>query len=217
MYKKNGSSLSNLHKLRCVCREKKRLLQATQLYCDQGACVTKQNDWWRRSTSSLTHRPAPATLVTTGIILSYGPSQRLGVSYGTNAPCHTYQCVMPHLWMSHVTHMNDSCHIFEWVVSHTWTYLDPRGNRDNFSLSVSLSIWYVYIYMCIYIYIHIYIYMYVYVYGCVCVCPRSRWWSSGVLFFISYLFCYSFHLGCFLFFFFPSPPLFLITYGVMSA
>ena len=26
--------------------------------------------------------------------------------------------VMPHIWMSHVTHMNESCHTSEWVMSH---------------------------------------------------------------------------------------------------
>ena len=25
-----------------------------------------------------------------------------------------------HIWMSHVTHMNESCHTYEWVVPHIW-------------------------------------------------------------------------------------------------
>jgi len=46
--------------------------------------------------------------------------------------CHTYEWVMSHIWMSHVTHMNESCHIwmshvthmnesrhaYEWAMSH---------------------------------------------------------------------------------------------------
>jgi len=41
--------------------------------------------------------------------------------------CHTYewitshvsyQWVMSHTWMSHVTHVNESCHTYEWVMSH---------------------------------------------------------------------------------------------------
>jgi hypothetical protein len=28
------------------------------------------------------------------------------------------ECSMPHIWMSHVTHMNESCHTYEWVMSH---------------------------------------------------------------------------------------------------
>jgi len=33
---------------------------------------------------------------------------------------HTYERVMSHVWMSHVTHMNESCHTYEWVLSHLW-------------------------------------------------------------------------------------------------
>ena len=36
-----------------------------------------------------------------------------------NASCHSHQCVMPHTWMSHVTHMNESCHTHGWDVAHT--------------------------------------------------------------------------------------------------
>ena len=31
-----------------------------------------------------------------------------------------YERVIPHIWMSHVTHMNESCHTYEWVMSHIW-------------------------------------------------------------------------------------------------
>jgi len=34
---------------------------------------------------------------------------------------HTCEWVMSHIWMSHVTRMNESCHTHEWVVSHLWT------------------------------------------------------------------------------------------------
>ena len=27
---------------------------------------------------------------------------------------------MPHIWMSHATHVNESYHTYEWVISHTW-------------------------------------------------------------------------------------------------
>ena len=37
-----------------------------------------------------------------------------------NESCHTYEWVMSHIWMSHVTHMNESCHTWEWVMSHIW-------------------------------------------------------------------------------------------------
>jgi len=54
-----------------------------------------------------------------------------------NASCNTYECVMSHILMSHVTHMHEvgknkwrvpwqglwseSCHTCERVISHTWT------------------------------------------------------------------------------------------------
>ena len=37
-----------------------------------------------------------------------------------NESCHTYEWVMWHIWMSHVTHMNESCHTYKWVTSHIW-------------------------------------------------------------------------------------------------
>ena len=33
-------------------------------------------------------------------------------------PGNMYEWVMSHIWMSHVTHMNESCHTCEWVMSH---------------------------------------------------------------------------------------------------
>jgi len=39
-----------------------------------------------------------------------------------NASCQTYECVMSHMWMSHVTHMNESCHAYEWIVLYNHTY-----------------------------------------------------------------------------------------------
>jgi len=34
---------------------------------------------------------------------------------------HTYEWVMSHIWMSHVTHMNESCHAYERVMPHIRT------------------------------------------------------------------------------------------------
>jgi len=34
--------------------------------------------------------------------------------------CHTYDCVMAHIWMSHGTHMSEAWHTNEWVMAHTW-------------------------------------------------------------------------------------------------
>jgi len=35
-----------------------------------------------------------------------------------NESCYTYEWVMLHIWMSHVTHRNESCRTYEWVMSH---------------------------------------------------------------------------------------------------
>jgi len=32
----------------------------------------------------------------------------------------THGCITAHIWMSYVTHMNESCHTYEWVMSHIW-------------------------------------------------------------------------------------------------
>ena len=37
-----------------------------------------------------------------------------------NESCHTCEWVMSHIWMSRVTHMNESCHTYEWLMSHMW-------------------------------------------------------------------------------------------------
>jgi len=36
----------------------------------------------------------------------------------TNQSCHTYESVMSHIWIGHVTHVDESCHTYEWVISH---------------------------------------------------------------------------------------------------
>jgi len=53
-----------------------------------------------------------------------------GMSHVThmNESCHTREWVMALIWMIHVTHMNESCHIYEWVISHTWTTSQVRGS-----------------------------------------------------------------------------------------
>jgi len=35
-----------------------------------------------------------------------------------DSSCHTYEWVMSHIWVSHVTHMSESCHTYEWFTSH---------------------------------------------------------------------------------------------------
>ena len=46
---------------------------------------------------------------------------------------------MSHIWMSHVTHMNESCHTHEWVVSHTWmsraTHMNESCHTHEYVMS----------------------------------------------------------------------------------
>jgi len=37
-----------------------------------------------------------------------------------NESCHTYEWDMAHIWTSHVTHMNETWHTYEWVLPHIW-------------------------------------------------------------------------------------------------
>ena len=43
---------------------------------------------------------------------------------------HIYESVMPHVWMSYVTRMNESCHTYEWGMSHVWMSHVTRGNES---------------------------------------------------------------------------------------
>jgi len=44
--------------------------------------------------------------------------------------CHTYEWVMSHVWMSHVTCVNESCYTCEWVVSLGWMSHVTRVNES---------------------------------------------------------------------------------------
>jgi len=56
--------------------------------------------------------------------------------------CHTYEWVMSHMWMSHVTHVNESCHICEWVMSHVWmSYVTHTNDELNINEGFMCNIW----------------------------------------------------------------------------
>jgi len=51
-----------------------------------------------------------------------------------NDSCNTYEWVVSHTCMSHVTHMNGPCHTYssyEWVTSHTWTSHVAHTNESR--------------------------------------------------------------------------------------
>ena len=59
---------------------------------------------------------------------------------------HTYEWVMSHIWMGHVTHMNGSCHTYEWVIWHIWMghVTDMNGSCDTYEWVMS-QIWILYV------------------------------------------------------------------------
>ena len=39
--------------------------------------------------------------------------------------------LLSHMWMRHVTHMNESCDTYEWVMSHIWKHYHMNGSCDR--------------------------------------------------------------------------------------
>ena len=77
---------------------------------------------------------------------------------------------MSHVWMSHVTCVNESCHMCEWVMSHVWMSHVTCVNELR-SLAIYLHttshVTYmhaldIYVYMFMHMYIYIYMYIHVY-------------------------------------------------------
>ena len=56
-----------------------------------------------------------------------------------NELCHTYEWVMSHIWMSHVSHMNESCHTYEWVMSHIWMSHVTHMNESSLTYEWVMS------------------------------------------------------------------------------
>ena len=54
---------------------------------------------------------------------------------------HTYEWVMAHIWMSHVTHMNETCHTYECVVPHIWMRHVTRMNETCHTYERHIHIW----------------------------------------------------------------------------
>ena len=48
-----------------------------------------------------------------------------------HAASYTYEWVMPHTWMSHVTHVKESCHTYDYVMSHTWMGHGTQMNESR--------------------------------------------------------------------------------------
>ena len=53
-----------------------------------------------------------------------------------NASCHTYECITSHIWMSHVTHIDESCHAYEW---RTWMHHEPPMMYRSIYIFINLG------------------------------------------------------------------------------
>jgi len=59
-----------------------------------------------------------------------------------NESYHTSKWVMSHIWMSHVTHLNESRHTSEWVTSHIWmSHVTHMNESYHTSKWVTSHIW----------------------------------------------------------------------------
>ena len=52
---------------------------------------------------------------------------------------------MAHIWISHVTHMDESCHTYEWVMSHIWmshvTQVDESSHTYEWVIPTAYCMW----------------------------------------------------------------------------
>ena len=62
-------------------------------------------------------------------VCRYSKKTCLRLGGGWVMSCRTYACVMSHIWMSHVTHMNESCHTYDRVLSQIWKNHFTRTNE----------------------------------------------------------------------------------------
>jgi len=79
-----------------------------------------------------------------------------------NESYHTYELVISHVWMSHVTYVNESCQTYTWVISHVWMSHITQVNASHHKHKwVVLHVWMNHIYRCICIIIHLCTSMYI--------------------------------------------------------
>ena len=56
-----------------------------------------------------------------------------------NESYHTCEWVISRMWMSHITHMNESCHTCEWVILHIWMSHVKQVAFEHLAHYISLS------------------------------------------------------------------------------
>ena len=77
--------------------------------------------------------------------VSYEPIFYMPIDCKVHSMADCATLVMAHIWMSHVTHMNESCHICEWGISHIWmshvTHLNEWCHTYESIMSHTLCTW----------------------------------------------------------------------------
>jgi len=79
-------------------------------------------------TSHVTHMDEPCHTYERVMSTILRANLAIRLHAGLQYACHACEWVMSHIewvlshiWMRHITHMNESCHTYEWVMSHIWT------------------------------------------------------------------------------------------------
>jgi len=95
-------------------------------------CMTSRESWhtyeWVMSHICMSHGEYIESCHTHKLVMANMLSHvtHIDISFQTYAHLksreswHTYEWVMSHICMSHVTHINESCHTYKWVMSHIW-------------------------------------------------------------------------------------------------
>jgi len=68
-------------------------------------------------------------LVVSYVVASTCMNEMRYYKWRVTAVRHTHERIMSHIWMSHVTHMNESCPTYEWVMRHIWMRHVPHMNE----------------------------------------------------------------------------------------
>jgi len=129
------------------------------------SCRTHMNESCQKYEEVMSHIQVSRAPICFGVWLSH-------VTH-VNESHDTQEWVMLHTWMIHVAHLNESCHTHEWVMSPTIGDPLPDGSRYEGFFSTQVC---VYAYMCAFasacvrvcgcVSVRVCIFIYIYVYIC---------------------------------------------------
>ena len=94
---------------------------------DSFICGTWLIHMWHMTHSYVAHNSF--RLVVSYVVASTCMNEMRYYKWRVTAVRHTHERIMSHIWMSHVTHMNESCPTYEWVMRHIWMRHVPHMNE----------------------------------------------------------------------------------------